>query len=89
MADPWEVILERDAEKMLGKLPRDLRDRIARELDGLAQDPRPTGCKRLRGYKDLWRLRVGDWRITYAIFDDKLIVLVIEIAARGGAYKDL
>jgi mRNA-degrading endonuclease RelE of RelBE toxin-antitoxin system len=32
---------------------------------------------------------VGDWRITYAIFDDKLIVLVIEIAARGGAYKDL
>ena len=89
MADPWRVVIERAAPKMLGKLPRDLLERIRRALDDLGQDPRPAGCKKLQSYKDLWRLRVGDWRITYAVLDDKLIVLVIEIAARGSAYKDL
>lgn len=89
MADAWQVIVERDAAKMLARLPRDLRERVGQELDALGHDPRPTGSKKLRGFKDLWRLRVGDWRITYALLEDRLIVLVIEIAARGGAYRDL
>jgi len=85
---PWQVILLREPKKVLAKVPGDLRRRLLTALHGLAADPRPAGCKRLKGY-DLYRVRVGDWRITYAIEDDKLIVLVAEIAPRGGAYRDL
>jgi len=86
---PYTVILERQAEKALRRLPRDALSRIDRLLLSLTNDPRPIGCKKPKGYESLWRLRVGDWRMVYAIEDDRLVVLVIEIAPRGQAYRDL
>jgi mRNA interferase RelE/StbE len=85
----WTVILERQPEKLLRRLPRELLQRLDAAIMGLAEDPRPAGCQKLKSYDNLDRVRVGDWRITYAIEDDRLIVLVIEIASRGGAYRDL
>ncbi|MCH8290889.1 type II toxin-antitoxin system RelE/ParE family toxin [Candidatus Poribacteria bacterium] len=41
------------------------------------------------GYENLYRIRVGEWRISYAIEDDKLIILILEIAPRGSAYRNL
>jgi mRNA interferase RelE/StbE len=70
-------------------VPRDLRDRIDRALRDLASEPRPHGCKRLQSRYELYRVRVGEWRITYAVQDDKLIVLVTEIAPRSGAYRSI
>ena len=43
--------------------------RVDRKILSLADDPRPAGCKELRGHKDLWRLRVGDWCVLYIIED--------------------
>jgi mRNA interferase RelE/StbE len=85
----YTVILERQAEKALRRLPRALLIRVDRLLLGLADEPRPVGCKKLRGYENLYRLRSGDWRLIYAVEDDELVVLVIEIAPRGEAYRDL
>lgn len=89
MADAWRVVLKHDAEKTLAKLPRDLRERMARAIDEFATNPRPPGSIKLVGYSDLYRRRVGDWRIIYTVQDDRLIVLVITITPRGSAYKDL
>jgi mRNA interferase RelE/StbE len=58
-------------------------------IRSLADDPRPPGCKRLSGHDALYRIRVGDWRIIYAIEDDKLIVLIVEIGPRGRVYRGL
>lgn len=55
----------------------------------MAKEPRPHGFTKLSGYENLYRIRVGDWRISYAIEDDALIVLVIEIKPRGDAYRNL
>lgn len=85
----WQVIFERQVEKLLRRLPRDLLQRLDAAILGLAENPRPAGCKKLRGHDALYRVRVGDWRITYAVKDAELIVLVVEVAPRGGAYKDL
>ncbi len=85
----WQVLVTKQSEKVLRKLPRDVRERIDRAILALAEDPRPAGCKKLEGYADLYRVRVGDWRIVYAIKDAELIVLVIEVAPRGGAYRNL
>ncbi len=85
----WQVILLRQPEKTLRRLPRPLRERIRRVLRSLADDPRPVGCKKLVGHDNLWRVRIGDWQMSYAIEDDRLVVLVIELAPRGDAYRNL
>jgi mRNA interferase RelE/StbE len=85
----WQVVIHRKAEKILKRLDGDTLERIRRSIRGLAIDLRPAGVKKLTGYGNLYRVRVGDWRILYAIEDDRLIVLVLEISTRGGAYRDL
>jgi mRNA interferase RelE/StbE len=85
----YKILVSKEARKVLHKLPKNLLGRISKAIDGLAGNPRPEGCKKLEGYDNLYRIRVGDWRISYAIEDDQLIVLVIEVAPRGGAYRKL
>ena len=78
----YKVVLHRQVEKTLRRLPQDLLQRIDQALIELGGNPRPNGCKKLAGYENLYRVRVGDWRLSYAIEDDVLIVLVLEIAPR-------
>jgi mRNA interferase RelE/StbE len=85
----YEVRLKRTAERLLRKLPREVQVRVARRLDALAHDPRPSGCEKLSGIQNLFRIRVGDYRIVYEIADDVLVVLVITIGHRGDVYRRL
>lgn len=92
MSDPdqtWEVQLARQPQRILRRLPHDLRHRLDRAIRALPDDPRPPGCKKLAGYDNLYRLRVGDWRISYAVEEDRLVVLALEVAPRGDAYREL
>jgi mRNA interferase RelE/StbE len=90
MADSkqWRVLISRRAERVLRRLPRDLLLRISSAIDALADDPHPQGKKKLTGH-DLYRIRVGGWRIIYAVQDDELVVLVLTVAPRGEAYRNL
>jgi mRNA interferase RelE/StbE len=56
-------------------------------LRELTADPRPAGCKKLQGYKQCWRVRVGDYRIVYTIDDRQKLVDVTRIAHRKEVYK--
>lgn len=85
----WQVIIHRKAEKILKRLDGDILKRMRAAIRELSSEPRPTGVKKLAGYENLFRIRVGDWRIIYAIEDDTLIVLILEISTRGGAYRGL
>jgi mRNA interferase RelE/StbE len=85
----WQVIIHRKAEKILKRLDGETLERIRRAIRELANEPRPAGVLKLTGYDHLYRIRVGDWRVIYAIEDDRLIILVLEISTRGGAYRDL
>jgi mRNA interferase RelE/StbE len=72
----WKVLIQREPEKVLRKLPANLVKRIWARIRDLETDPRPIGCKKLAGYENFYRLRVGDWRVTYALDEDQLIVLL-------------
>ena len=85
----WQVIFLREPEKVFRKLPKDLLKRIRKVIDDLAINPIPAGSKKLVGYDNLYRMRVGDWRISYAVEQDRLIVFILEISPRGGAYRKL
>jgi mRNA interferase RelE/StbE len=89
MSKPYQVVITRDAEKVMRRLPRNLLKRIRAAIWALADNPRPHGCTKLEGHKTLWRLRVGNWRITYSIEDDLLLILVVEVSPRGGVCRDL
>jgi len=84
----WKVLIHRRAEKRLKRLHGKILTRIRTAISELANEPRPTGSKKLVGHENFYRIRVGDWRIIYVIEDDKLIVLVLDIAPRGGIYKN-
>ena len=88
-ASSWRVILLHEPAKVLRRLPRDLLRRFRHAIRELAVNPRPSGCVKLAGYENLYRVRVGDWRIIYALEEERLVVVVIEIAPRGEAYRGL
>jgi mRNA interferase RelE/StbE len=57
--------------------------RAKEKIQALAQDPRPHGCLKLKGEDNLWRIRVGDWRVIYEIHDRVLVVVVVDVDHRG------
>jgi mRNA interferase RelE/StbE len=75
------------AAKELDALDDALFARVDRKIMALAENPRPPGCKKLRGYKDDWRIRVGDWRVLYIIDDAAKRVSVTRVAHRREAYE--
>jgi mRNA interferase RelE/StbE len=82
----YELHLARSARKELEALPDAVLVRVARELDALPANPRPRGCKKLRGAGDLWRVRVGDYRIIYHVDDREQLIEVRAIRDRKDAY---
>jgi mRNA interferase RelE/StbE len=88
-AQPYAIHYDPKAVKELAKLDKQVARRIMRAVDALAADPRPSGIRPLIGFPNLWRIRVGDYRAIYTIRDAELVVLVLRVAHRGGAYRNL
>jgi len=83
----YRIEIKHSAQKELDALDHKLFNRIDKKILVLADDPRPAGCKKLRGYKDLWRVRVGDWRIVYIVDDAAALVSVTRVAHRREVYE--
>jgi mRNA interferase RelE/StbE len=83
----YSLELKQSAQKELDALDDALFIRIDRKVLALADNPRPAGCKKLKGYKDLWRFRVGDYRVVYIIDDTAKRVHVTRIAHRREVYE--
>lgn len=83
----YEIIIKPSAEKVMDRLPARVRQRILASLEGLREEPRPPGCAKLQGADDLWRIRVGQYRVVYTIQDEDLIVLVLRVAHRKDVYR--
>jgi len=83
----YTLEIKPSAGKELDALDDALFARIDRKIMLLAENPRPPGCKKLRGYKDHWRIRVGDWRVLYVIDDAAKRVSVTRLAHRREVYE--
>lgn len=71
------------------RLRRDVQVRATARIEALGEDPKPRGFKKLRGHDELYRIRVGDYRIVYAIYEDLLEVHVLRVRHRRIVYRDL
>jgi mRNA interferase RelE/StbE len=84
---PYAVIYKPSADKALRRLPEKVQRRIVAATAALADDPRPPGSVKLHDADDLWRIRVGQYRVVYTIQDEALIVLVLRVAHRKDVYR--
>jgi mRNA-degrading endonuclease RelE of RelBE toxin-antitoxin system len=73
-------------ERNLNLFPKRSVDEYAR-IEALAADPRPHRCVKLAGSDDLWWIRVGDYRVLYAIDDALQVIDVIAVRHRKDAYS--
>ena len=86
---PYTVTIERQPAKFLRALnDKRLHSRLRNAIDSLAENPRAMGCEKMQGSPELYRVRVGDYRIIYEIRDAVLVVLVVKIGNRRDIYRD-
>jgi mRNA interferase RelE/StbE len=83
----YSVEIKPSARKELEALPNNALARTVHKIESLAHAPRPAGCKKLKGYKDHWRVRVGEWRVVYIIDDAAKLVSVTRVAHRREVYE--
>ena len=84
----YQIELTSAALRDLKALPKNVLSRVDRRILALADNPRPRGAKKLKGEDDLYRLRVGDYRILYRIEDDVLLIIVVRIRHRRDVYRE-
>lgn len=84
----YQAIFDSGALREFDKLPKAMQRRLGKVVDDLEKDPRPIGAQKLTDI-DAYKMRVGDYRIVYAIRDDLLIVLVVKVGNRREIYKDM
>lgn len=82
----YQLTIKPKAIKALEKINEPDYSHIKTAIYGLADNPRPQGCKKLKG-REGWRIRVGDYRIIYDIFDKTLTVDVVNFGHRKDIYE--
>ena len=80
----YRIVLKKKAKKFIDKLPKNEKIRMIRAIEML---PNGEDIKKLKGYNDLLRLRVGDYRIIYTVDNGELIIYVIDAGNRGEIYN--
>lgn len=80
----YKIIIKKKAKKFIDKLPQNEKVRVVKAIKML---PNGDDIKKLKGHIDLYRLRVGDYRIIYTVDNGELVVCVIDAGNRGEIYN--
>jgi mRNA interferase RelE/StbE len=84
----YKITIKKSALKEIQELPKPSILKITTAIDALSQNPRPVGCKKLKGEEEyIWRIRVGDYRVLYAIEDVIKIVDLRKVGHRKDIYE--
>lgn len=84
----YQIKFKASAAKEFRKLPPQLKQRLQISINVLKEDPRSLGSIKLKGTDDLYRIRVGDYRVVYQINDEIKIILITRVKHRRDVYKD-
>ena len=85
----FRVEVSATAEKQIRKLGRDDQIRVLRTIRSLATESAPTGSRKIRGYDDVFRIRVGTYRILYRIEGRRLLIIILKVGHRREIYRSL
>jgi len=85
----YKVIVKPSVEKDLRSLPPSVLKRVFKRIEALEEDPCPHGSLKLAGAEQLYRIRVGDYRIVYTLERDLRQVVVYYVRHRRDVYRQL
>jgi mRNA interferase RelE/StbE len=80
----YQINYTDEARRSLRILPGNYRQRIRRLIESLADDPRPRQAVELRDMPNRYRIRVDSWRLIYRVYDEEIVVLVLDIRHKSG-----
>lgn len=83
----YQIEFKPSASKELEKLPRQMVIRVVAAIRELADNPYPSGVKKLSGFDRTFRIRVGDYRVLYDIYENRLVIEIIRIRHRKDIYR--
>ena len=83
----YRIEVSATAERQIRKLSRTDQVRVLRVIQALSKDPRPPGCRKLSGHDDVFRVRIGRYRVLYAIEDPRLVIMVLKVGDRKDVYR--
>ncbi|MBW4469599.1 MAG: type II toxin-antitoxin system RelE/ParE family toxin [Stenomitos rutilans HA7619-LM2] len=84
----YQVFIKSAAQRQLKKLTLATQKDIIALIESLSEEPRPSGCKKLKQRQNQYRVRSGDYRIIYSIEDISLIVRVVKVGHRRDVYEE-
>ena len=85
----YQVKVAEDAAKFIRKQDKHIQRQIINNIRTLAENPYPPGCKKLKGFKNLYRIASGHYRIAYTVREKFLVVFVVRVAHRKDVYRNL
>jgi len=83
----YSIVFARSARRELEGLPRLVKPRILDRIEQLSGKPCPIGVRKVVGSESLWRLRIGNYRVIYGVYDGQKLVDMIHIRHRRDAYR--
>ena len=83
----YKIEFKPRAIKQLKKLPTDIITKVSKKIDELAETPGPGNCKKLTDSDHSYRIRTGDYRVVYSIYEQQLIIQLVKIGHRKSIYK--
>jgi mRNA interferase RelE/StbE len=83
----YQIEIKPSASKELEKLPRQMVVRIVAAVRQLADNPYPQGVRKLTGFDRTYRIRVGDYRVLYDVYENILVIEIIRIRHRKDVYR--
>lgn len=83
----YRIEWKNSAYKELQKLPQQVISKTVAAVADLANNPYPTGVKKLVGSEHTYRIRVGDYRVIYEIIENRLIIEIVRVRHRKDVYK--
>lgn len=83
----YQIEWRKSTKRDLKAIPLQQVERIVSAVTALANNPRPSGCTKLSGSDCAYRIRIGDYRVIYEIFDNKLLIEIVKAAHRKNVYR--
>ncbi|GDX84259.1 plasmid stabilization system [Methylococcaceae bacterium] len=82
----YRIEIKPSAKKELAQLPREIGESVVKAIAALAENPRPHGYKKLTGSQQSYRIRVGNYRVVYSLFEQQLMIEIVKIGDRKDVY---
>lgn len=84
----YKIFIAKPVQKQIAKLPSKMQARIDEKIYQLAVQPRPEGVRKLKGYDNEYRIRVGNYRVRYEISDAESLIRILQCRHRKDIYRD-